>query len=77
MKPQRRKSTRGRPPACQLCDWYNVDKHPGGSMPRAIAKICGLIICRKHVEIIQSIASENGQRADIEIVYHDEERMAS
>jgi hypothetical protein len=58
----RNRRCRGQTPACQLCDWHNVSRHPDGHMPRAVAKLCGLLICAKHLRILIEIAARAGVR---------------
>lgn len=48
------------PSSCQLCDWNNTHRHPGGHIPTAVTKMDGIRICAKHVRLIHAIARAAG-----------------
>jgi hypothetical protein len=56
----RNRRCRGQTPACQLCDWHNVSRHPNGHMPRSVATVANHHVCAKHLRILIEIAARAG-----------------
>lgn len=46
--------------ACQLCDWNDTKRYPGGCVPRAVATVCGVRLCEGHVERLIAVAAAAG-----------------
>lgn len=46
--------------ACQLCDFHNSHRYPGGRVPRAVAMVSGYRLCANHLRLVRAIAADAG-----------------